>query len=83
MILPYRDYSPRTGQWIGLYPGRPSIGRSFYSGFRSERKALLQVLVYLWKSHRDSVENSEVEIEGMPLLEYISYLQDMEASVLE
>ncbi len=75
----------RKGQWLGLYPDRKSIGRSFYPGFRSERKALLQVLLYLWRCHREFLGDAAVmvEVDGKPLISYIDYLCDLEASLIE
>lgn len=46
--------------------------------FRSERKALLQVLIGLWKYHLDAVkdEAEHVEVHGVTLKAYIDLLID-------
>jgi len=46
-LFPIWSSPLRFGQWIGLYPDYPNIGRSFKVGLRSEHKALLMVLVKL------------------------------------
>ena len=51
--------TPRHGQWLGLFPEHPNIGRTFRSGFRSERKALLQVILGLWKYHQGTETPTE------------------------
>ena len=74
------------GQWLGLYPDRATTGRTFRDGFRSERKALLQVLIALWRSHANAIGEIEVEstmVDGVPLLEYIELLSDEQAACLE
>ena len=76
----------RHGQWLGLYPEKPNCGRTFRQQFRSERKALLQVLIYLWKCHAEalgSAEASKAVVEGMPMMEYIELLCDEQAACLD
>ena len=76
----------RHGQWLGLYPGRSTIGRSFRPGFRSEKKALLQVLIGLWRSYALEIGEEkahETLVQEIPLLEYTELLSDEQAACLE
>ena len=58
--------TPRHGQWLGVFCNRPNIGRTFRAGFRSERKALLQVVLGLWKYHQGD----------QPPTEFMEFLSD-------
>lgn len=73
----------RHGQWLGLYPGKPTVGRSFHPGLRSERKALLQVLIALWRSYAIEIGEEkahETLVQDIPLLEYTELLCDEQAA---
>lgn len=70
----------RHGQWLGVLPGRPNVGRSFREGLRSERKALLLVLGILWTWYRSSLPSTDgVTVGGaggLSLDDYIEVLTD-------
>lgn len=68
----------RHGQWLGLYPGVSNVGRTFRVGFRSERKALLQVLISLWKSHEKALgdQAAHTYVHDMQVTDYIELLVD-------
>lgn len=74
----------RHGQWLGIFPNKPTIGRTFRENFRSEKKALLQVLIALWQSFLED-EGDEADgkkVQGVPVAEYVEYLIDLQSSCL-
>lgn len=50
------------------------MGRSFHAGLRSEKKALLQVLLRLWQYHEQALNGEHCVVEGVPLPQYIEVL---------
>lgn len=65
----------RHGQWLAVYPDKPTTGRSFRPGLRSERKALLQVLLSLWRNYQSQFPGVG-EVSGLPVAEYVELLAD-------
>ena len=53
------------------------MGRTFHSGLRTEKQALLQVLLAIWRFHKDAMGENFVNgvINNRPLPEHMSLLE--------